>query len=136
MYHILSYFIWFALLCPNVKALLKQQQSHKSIHKSLHSFKTSRNARTGTKLNSECISVYEELSVPTLLGIHFTDITPEIRKIVAKSGIQNGVVTVISRHTTAAITINEMEGRLVDDTRQFLLRLVPAACKNILLGLG
>ena len=36
-------------------------------------------------------------------------------------------MTVYSRHTTTAITINEMEGRLVDDARQFLLKLVPAA---------
>lgn len=78
---------------------------------------------------TEHVSIYEELQVPTLLGIYLVDITPDIRRIVAASGIDSGVVTILSRHTTTAITINEMEGRLVDDTRQFLLKLVPAACK-------
>jgi Uncharacterised protein family UPF0047 len=84
--------------------------------------------RCGTALN-EYVATYEELQIPTLLGIHMVDITPDIRRIVAASGIQSGVVTILSKHTTTAITINEMEGRLVDDTRQFLLKLVPAACK-------
>ncbi len=34
-------------------------------------------------------------------------------------------MTVLSRHTTCGITINEMEGRLVDDIRQYFLKLVP-----------
>lgn len=34
----------------------------------------------------------------------------------------NGFVNVLSRHTTTAVTINEMEGRLVDDVRQYLVR--------------
>ena len=41
------------------------------------------------------------------------------------SGITEGVVTVLSRHTTCGITINEMEGRLVDDVRQWLIKLAP-----------
>ena len=84
--------------------------------------------KCGVKLFST-VGVYEEIQIPTLLGIHMVDITPEIRRVVARSGIQSGVVTVLSQHTTTAIVINEMEGRLVDDTRQFLLKLVPAACK-------
>jgi thiamine phosphate synthase YjbQ (UPF0047 family) len=35
---------------------------------------------------------------------------------------RNGFVNVLSRHTTTAVTINEMEGRLVDDVRQYLVR--------------
>ena len=77
----------------------------------------------------EYVAMYEELQIPTLLGIHMVDITPEIRRIVAASGVKSGVVTVLSKHTTTAVVINEMEGRLVDDTRQFLLKLVPAACE-------
>lgn len=70
---------------------------------------------------------YTEIKVPTLNGIHLSDITPQIRQFIKESGVTEGVVTVLSRHTTSAITINEMEGRLVDDTRQFLLKLVPVA---------
>ena len=75
----------------------------------------------------ESVGVYEEIKVPTLQGIFFVDITPDIRRIVEESGVHTGSVTVLSQHTTTAITINEMEGRLVDDARQFLLKLVPAA---------
>jgi thiamine phosphate synthase YjbQ (UPF0047 family) len=70
---------------------------------------------------------YVELQVQTLPGIYFVDLTPEIRRLVAETGVEVGTVSVLSRHTTTAITINEMEARLVDDARQFLLKLVPAA---------
>jgi hypothetical protein len=74
----------------------------------------------------EFITHYEEISVPSLKGIHLTDITPQLREIVAKVGLQSGQLTVVSKHTTASVVINEMEGRLVDDIRQFLLKLAPA----------
>ena len=48
-------------------------------------------------------------------------------EVVKKTGCKEGVVTVLSKHSTVSITINEMEGRLVDDTRQFLLKLAPQA---------
>jgi thiamine phosphate synthase YjbQ (UPF0047 family) len=70
---------------------------------------------------------YKELVIPSLKGIHFTDLTKQINEIVAESGVMSGQVNILSRHTTCAITINEMEGRLVDDTRQFLLKLCPPA---------
>ena len=44
-----------------------------------------------------------------------------------ESGVTEGHVSILSRHTTTSITINEMESRLVDDARQFLLKLVPPA---------
>lgn len=95
-----------------------------------------------------CLTKYAEINIPTLQGIHMSDITPHIRNFIAESGVDEGVVTVVSRHTTASLTINELEGclalnivflainipnhyfltgRLVDDARQFLLKLVPAA---------
>ena len=68
---------------------------------------------------------YEELSIPTKKGIYLSDLTPLLRSALEKSQITEGTVTVLSRHTTTAITINEMEGRLVDDIRQYLLKLAP-----------
>lgn len=68
---------------------------------------------------------YKEIQVPTLKGISFHDISPALRQAVEESGVRNGVVYVLTKHTTTAITINEMEGRLVDDARQFLLKLAP-----------
>ena len=48
-----------------------------------------------------------------------------VRARVKAAGIENGVVNVLSRHTTTAVTINEAEGRLMDDVRQYLTRLAP-----------
>ena len=70
---------------------------------------------------------YKEMGYNTLHGVHFIDLTPDLRAVVKESGIQDGTVNVLSRHTTCGITINEMEERLVDDSRQFLLKLCPPA---------
>jgi hypothetical protein len=70
-------------------------------------------------------SAYVEINVDTLKGISFHDITPQLRKAVRDAGVKCGSVSVLTRHTTTAITINEMEGRLIDDARQYLLKLTP-----------
>ena len=41
--------------------------------------------------------VYNELDI----------ITPQVEEAVAESGIQDGMVTVITKHTTTGITVNE-----------------------------
>lgn len=79
------------------------------------------------RTSTTTISAYKELKVETLKGISFKDITKDVREVVKSANIREGQVTILSRHTTSAITINEMESRLVDDARQFLLKLVPAA---------
>lgn len=71
------------------------------------------------------VSGYEELSVKTSKGIHLVDITKDVKRIVTETGIVEGTVTILSKHTTTGITINEMEPRLVDDIRQYFLKLVP-----------
>ena len=71
------------------------------------------------------ITLYDEIKVETLNGISFHDIKSDIQRLINESGITEGTVTVNSKHTTTAITINEMEARLVDDSRQFLLKLCP-----------
>jgi len=69
------------------------------------------------------ISSFIELD--TGAGISLHDLMPEIRAIVAGTGILNGFVTVTSQHTTTAIAINENEARLVEDVKRFLARLIP-----------
>ncbi|GIL55645.1 hypothetical protein Vafri_11199 [Volvox africanus] len=72
--------------------------------------------------------MYHQLEIlQTPPGIALIDITPQIRELVAQTGLQEGCVHVLSRHTTTALTINENEARLLDDVRQFLSRLAPAA---------
>ena len=55
----------------------------------------------------------------------FLDITEPIQELVRRSGVQNGIAVVFSRHTTAAIKINEHEPELLKDMEQFLNRLSP-----------
>ena len=65
-----------------------------------------------------------ELVPAQVISVH--DITPQVEALVAKHGIVDGTVHLISHHTTTALTINECEARLVDDIREWLLRLAPA----------
>ena len=53
------------------------------------------------------------------------DLMPYIHSVIESSGVNDGTVTVISRHTTTAITINEWEQRLARDLRTWLLQLAP-----------
>lgn len=62
-----------------------------------------------------------EVAVDTQPGISIFDITKEIRNVIESMGVKEGCVTVLSRHTTTAVTINENETRLLDDIRRFLL---------------
>lgn len=57
--------------------------------------------------------------------LEFHLITAEIEKIVKDSGIQNGLVTIISKHTTTGITVNESLECLQSDMEIFFSNLVP-----------
>jgi secondary thiamine-phosphate synthase enzyme len=52
-------------------------------------------------------------------------ITPEVERVARESGIQNGMVTVMTKHTTTGITVNEALECLESDIDMFLRRLVP-----------
>lgn len=73
--------------------------------------------------NMKCIR--HTLQRSTGAGIDLHDVTPDIRTLVEQTGVRTGFVTVTSRHTTTAITINENEERLLEDVRRFYTRLVP-----------
>jgi thiamine phosphate synthase YjbQ (UPF0047 family) len=74
---------------------------------------------------AEFMTHYEEIQVDTDHTMSVFDITPQIEAIVEKSGCKEGTVTVLSKHSTVSVSINEMEGRLSDDIRQFFLNLAP-----------
>ena len=59
------------------------------------------------------------------IRINIYNITPEIEKLIASTGINNGQVLVFSRHTTTALAINEDEERLLKDVKVFLRKLAP-----------
>lgn len=54
------------------------------------------------------------------------EITREVQKVVAESGVKNGVCTIFSPHTTAAITINEnCDPDVVRDFTMEIDKIVP-----------
>ena len=65
------------------------------------------------------------LKVNTTGAPEFIDITDWVRGCVARSRVSNGLVLVYSRHTTAAVLINENEPLLIEDMVGFLERMSP-----------
>ena len=55
----------------------------------------------------------------------FIDITADVVRAVEESGIREGTVLVFSRHTTAAVKINENEPLLLRDMARFLEEAAP-----------
>ena len=49
----------------------------------------------------------EKISVPSSTREEFIEITGQVQKIVASSGVSNGVCVVYVPHTTAGLTVNE-----------------------------
>jgi secondary thiamine-phosphate synthase enzyme len=71
------------------------------------------------------ISMTESLwfEIPTRRG--FVNITPEIQKLVKKSGIREGLCLVNAMHITASVFINDDEPGLHGDLEKWLEGLAP-----------
>lgn len=67
----------------------------------------------------------ESISLLTKKYNEWIVITEQVREILAKSGIQNGMLTVVTKHTTTGITVNEALECLESDMELFLGRLAP-----------
>ena len=65
------------------------------------------------------------LKIETEKAPQFINLTRRIRQCVAESKVRDGSVTIFSRHTTAAIKINENEPLLIRDMERFLERIAP-----------
>jgi len=65
-------------------------------------------------------------TIATKEPIEFVDLTDRINEHLRRTDVRDGAVTVFSRHTTAAIKINEAEELLLEDFKHFLRRLCPA----------
>ncbi|GAC1638584.1 MAG: secondary thiamine-phosphate synthase enzyme YjbQ [Chloroflexota bacterium] len=55
----------------------------------------------------------------------FIDMTDDVAMAVSRSEVLNGIVTIFSQHTTAAIKINESEPELLKDMARFLEEVAP-----------
>src|SRR5438876_11214917 len=70
----------------------------------------------------------QTLSVKTDRRTQLVDVTAQVQKVVASSGVSNGICYLYVPHTTAAITINECaDPDVARDVEGALDRLIPAA---------
>ncbi len=65
------------------------------------------------------------IELETVEPIQIIDMTEQIRDWVASSGIKDGLLTLISLHTTARVNVNERESELQRDMVTHLKRMVP-----------
>ena len=66
---------------------------------------------------------YLTYDIPSRRG--FVNITPEVRKIIQKSGIKEGLCLVNAMHITASVFINDNESGLHHDYEKWLEELAP-----------
>ncbi|MDK1118923.1 MAG: secondary thiamine-phosphate synthase enzyme YjbQ [Anaerolineae bacterium] len=55
----------------------------------------------------------------------FINITPEVERVLLKSGIQEGLILINAMHITASVFINDNESGLHQDYEKWLERLAP-----------
>ncbi len=68
---------------------------------------------------------FEEIKFPSKKEFGFIEITDQVKESVKRSGIKNGLVTLLSQHTTGGIRIGESEEGLMHDYETFFGKLVP-----------
>jgi secondary thiamine-phosphate synthase enzyme len=72
---------------------------------------------------------HEFLSIATTADLDICDLTPIVREkvqqFVQKNGCQQGQVTLLARHTTTGLIVNENEVRLLHDLKVWLKTLAP-----------
>jgi len=72
-------------------------------------------------------SYHKELWFETPTRRAFVNITPEVERCLAESGIQEGLCLVNAMHITASVFINDDESGLHQDYEAWLERLAPHA---------
>lgn len=71
-------------------------------------------------------SFREVLSLETEYKEEIVDITPQLKKILDKSGINDGIMMVFPLHTSSAVYLNDSDRYLVKDAQELLRSLVPS----------
>ncbi|MFQ5648910.1 MAG: secondary thiamine-phosphate synthase enzyme YjbQ [bacterium] len=69
--------------------------------------------------------VLEKLKVQTRRSEEAINITPEVEKVVTESGVQDGLVNVMTLHTSSGLTVTEGIPCLEEDIMDYLARIVP-----------
>jgi len=65
------------------------------------------------------------LSIESANRTDFINMTEDIKKTVADSGILNGTATIFTKHTTTGLCINEDEKGFIKDSKKFLETYAP-----------
>jgi secondary thiamine-phosphate synthase enzyme len=73
----------------------------------------------------EWIVVNETITISTREAPHFIDLTEAVQDIIQREGIVIGSALIFSKHTTAAVVVNEHEPLLLEDISELLTRLIP-----------
>ncbi len=71
----------------------------------------------------------QTFNIRTEKGPQFIDITDRVEDAARESGVDNGFAVVFSRHTTAAIRINENEPALLGDMERMLEGIAPSCAE-------
>jgi len=77
------------------------------------------------RTSTEMKFFHQDIRLWTEEGLQFIDLTDQVIELVERSGVQNGMVNVQTRHTTTAVIVNEHEPLLLEDMKRTLARLVP-----------
>ena len=67
----------------------------------------------------------KEITLLTSRETEIINITDSVKQFVNESGVNSGIIFVMSMHTTTGITVNEGLPDIEQDIRDFLLRIVP-----------
>ena len=70
---------------------------------------------------------HTRIQVLTERPTQFIDLTDQVEELVARAGIEFGIVNIQSLHTTTAIVLNEHEPLLLSDFSTLLARAAPRA---------
>lgn len=79
----------------------------------------------GTALTLRPVTALQMLEFGTTDPMQFIDITADVANVVRDLGDWAGVATIFSRHTTAAIRIQEAEPLLLEDLQNLLTTVAP-----------
>lgn len=80
---------------------------------------------THALLAREWLITSETLTIQTADAPHFIDLTETVQDLISHAGIISGSALLFSKHTTAAVVVNEHEPLLLEDIADLLTRLIP-----------
>jgi secondary thiamine-phosphate synthase enzyme len=70
-------------------------------------------------------SIARQIRLATTEPIQLLDITAEVDALLRSVALRDGIVTLMSPHTTSRVNLNERESELQQDMQDFLARLAP-----------